>query len=1237
MAFDYAFLKQPYQREAWKSFIRHVFPNESDLFAAPQTFPELHGERIQSFVQFGNIHLQDRFGSQLALFEVMLAPGTTKLQINRVALREIIEKLRRDTLVTGAFAVFADESTGKWRFTFIAKQEIFGEKTIETADPRRYTYVFGPGETIITAKQRFTFLAGKSGKQLEDVLEAFSVERVSDEFFIQYKEQYRQFCEYLYEYGPAKAIFSKLAETEKEADRLKKQQKLMRDFAKKLMGRLVFLYFLQKKRWLGGTIGSGNWEDGASDFLRQLFEKSADKNRFYSKTLVPLYFRTLNTGENERPGFAYDAPWGKVKVPFLNGGLFEEDQEGTELFDFPEHLFQNLLDLYDRYNFTVDENSPNDHEVGIDPEMLGHIFENLLEENREKKGAFYTPKEIVHYLCQETLWQYLKTKLLPAARPANVVWSDSREADERELEHFVRKKERGAKDGFIYKNARAIEAALREVRICDPAIGSGAFPMGLLHEIFHCHVELDLTKDLGKLKRDIIEHCIYGVDIDKGAVDIAQLRFWLALVVDEKVPRPLPNLDYKIMQGDSLLESFEGIDLSNLLGENGNRQLKNDTNKKSGGYQAMPELFSTVEEPIVEFGEKEKARLTRWINEFFAPQSSEEKVGLKKKIASLIDHELKEAILRYQESLKSELDDMKKALQREQETRRSGSKQQKEVARLEAEIAACEAKQEQLAQSQERDEKPYFLWRTWFREAFDAGGFDIIIGNPPYVQIQGLPDGYKKWLEQEGYNTFNKGSDLYALFYERGWQMLRLGGHLAFITSNRWMRSNYGETLRQFFVEKTNPLKVIDFGMALVFESAIALTNIMIFEKGTTRRQIEACRLQKDYKNGTPVHQYFQTHRTNIPDLDSGSWVAYTPDEYRIKKWVEAQGVSLGEEEEVWYKEKKIRINYGIKTGFNDAFIVKTKDKEAILARERELTGGSTPSASLFKKMLRGEDVRAWAPQWNDQWLIGTFPALSLTIEDFPGVHEFLNGMREKLEPRPRNHNGDWAGRKPGSYKWFETQDSISYWQDFSKPKIIYPNMTKYLPFAYDETGYFTNQKCFIITGEHLKYLSVVFNSKLFKFCFRQNFPELLGETFELSKVFFDKIPIKVPTAAELAVFEPLAGWLALLHHIARTEKDVPLEIRQWAEFFEYLANGLVYELYFGDALRSAGRDLMRHLPTLPAVSIAPENRAAALEAIGKAFALLSDRTHPVATNLYYMTAIPDIQIIESLKTDVKA
>jgi len=1212
---DFNFLDKKYDFENWKNLLNALFPGSMDLFAQ-KTEVVLDNERIQSFKQFGNVRLAD--GSELALFEIFLQPNTTKLAINRVALRQIVANINQNALLTGALAVYVDDNAGKWRFSFIAKTSQYAESgTLETreTDPKRFTYVFGEGEKMLTAQQRFKKLAGTAHKRLEDIFEAFSVEKVSDEFFTQYKEQYLRFCEYLYQYEPAKAIFSN-------------QPKLMRDFAKKLMGRLVFLYFLQKKRWLGGTIGSGNWEDGANDFIRQLFEKSANKGYFYSQILVPLYFRTLNTNEKERPGFAYQAPWGKIKVPFLNGGLFEEDQEGTEQFDFPEQLFHNLLDLYDRYNFTVDENSPNDHEVGIDPEMLGHIFENLLEENREKKGAFYTPKEIVHYLCQESLWQSLKTRLLGVNKAADVVWSDSRESDERELEHFVRNKERGPKDGFIYKNARSIESALHGMRICDPAIGSGAFPMGLLHEIFLCHVELDLTKDFGKLKRNIIEHCIYGVDIDKGAVDIAQLRFWLALVVDEKTPRPLPNLDYKIMQGNSLLERFEATDLSRLMSEEGQGV--------DGGPLRGSDLF-LVEEPPPVFNTKEKTAIRKLLHDYYVAQSKEIKKDLLLKINKVVVDKIDNIIFKEKQKLLFEKSDIQTEIKRQLEFKRDPANLRKNLVKKEAEIVEFEQRRERLHECLSIPEKPFFLWHLYFDEVLrEHEGFDIIIGNPPYVQIQGMPDEDKKWLEQEGYTTFDKASDLYALFYERGWQRLKPGGHLAFITSNKWMRANYGETLRRFFIEKTNPLKLFDFGMAQNFASALTYTSIVIFQKSRPDQQIEICRAQSDYQRGTNVHQYFQSHRTNIPDLGTGSWVAYTPDEYRIKKIVEAQGVPLGEKDSYW--KTRININRGVLTGFNEAFIVKSKDKEAILARERELTGGSMPSGPLFKKMLRGEDVRAWTPQWNDWWLIGTFPSLSLKIDDYPGVHEYLSKMREKLEPRARNHTGEWAGRKPGAYEWFETQDSISYWQDFSKPKIIYPNMTKYLPFAYDVgVGYFSNDKSFILTGEHLGYLTCVFNSKLFKFCFRQNFPELLGETYEVRKVFFDKIPIKIPGAAELAIFEPLAGWLALLHHIVRTEKDTPLEIKQWAQFFEYLANGLVYELYFGELMRSAGRDLMRHLPTLPEVSIVPENREASFKTIGELFALLSERTHPVATNLYYMTAIPDIQIIENLKTEVKA
>lgn len=1211
---DFGILNIPYQSDQWLALMRYLFGDAFQANLTPIRVEAQH-ERIQSFVQNGVIQLNDIMRTRINVYAVVLQPGLTKVHRNRVMLATIIENIRSDAAVAGALAAFADPGTGKWRMTLVAKRDAYtddGSISTQQTEAKRFTYLLGKDENTRTARQRFEWLAGIKAKRLEDVLEAFSVEKISNEFFTSYKEQYRQFCEYLYTYEPAVAIF-------------KGNQKLLRDFAKKLLGRLVFLYFLQKKRWIGGLVGVEDWEDGISDFIRQLFEKSEDKNHFYSQTLAPLYFKTLNTGEEERPGFSFDAPWGKVKVPFLNGGLFEEDQKGTELFDFPELLFKNLLDLFDRYNFTVDENSPNDHEVGIDPEMLGHIFENLLEENREKKGAFYTPKEIVHYLCQESLWQYLKTNLLGKTQPANVIWSDSRELDERELEQFVRNKERGPKDGFIYKNARAIEKALTEVRICDPAIGSGAFPMGLLYEIFYCHVELDLTKNLGKLKRDIIEHCIYGIDIDKGAVDIAQLRFWLALVVDETTPKPLPNLDYKIMQGDSLLEHFEATDLSRLMSEE-------DQSADNGPLQGS-NLFMVAEASPV-FNTKEKTAIRKLLHDYYVAQSKERKKDLLFKINKFVLDKVDRIIFKEKETLLFEKSDIKKEIERQLEFKRDPANLRKSLAKKEEEIVAFEQRRERLHECLSTPEKPFFLWHLYFDEVLrEHGGFDIIIGNPPYVQIQSLKDDYKKWLEQEGYTTFDKGSDLYALFYERGWNMLKPGGHLAFITSNKWMRANYGQGLRRFFIEKTNPLKLLDFGMAQNFASALTYTSIVIFQKNKPDHQIEICRAQADYQRGADVHQYFQSHRTNIPDLGTGSWVAYTPDEYRIKKIVEAQGVPLGKKEDYW--EKRISINRGVLTGFNDAFILKTYQKDEILARERELTGGSTPSEVLFKKMLRGEDVRAWAPQWNELWLIDAHNGVkSLGIprvnveKDFPGVFEWLSKKEFYPTIQNRTDQGDhWTNLR-----------NCAYWQDFSKPKIIYPNLTKYLPFAYDlGVGYFSNDKSFILTGENIGYLACVFNSKLFKFCFRQNFPELLGETFEVRKVFFDKIPIKVPGAAELAVFEPLASYLALLHHLIRTEKNTPLEIKQWAEFFEYLANGLVYELYFGEAMRAAGRDLMRYLPTLPVVSIQPEHRAAALHSIDEVFAVLSERTHPVATNLYYMTVIPDIQVIERLKTEVKA
>ena len=376
-------------------------------------------------------------------------------------------------------------------------------------------------------------------------------------------------------------------------------------------------------------------------------------------------------------------------------------------------------------------------------------------------------------------------------------------------------------------------------------------------------------------------------------------------------------------------------------------------------------------------------------------------------------------------------------------------------------------------------------------------GFDVVIGNPPYVQIQKLKEEIKLLLEQQRFETYDRTGDLYQLFYEKGIKLLKPHGTISFITSNKWMRANYGAGTRKYFSKNTQPIAVVDFGMAQNFESATTYTNIFIGNKGYGTLKIPICRIQDDFRNPEELNSYVRLNTLLIENPFENSWIAYSKQEYELIRKIEQQGVEL--------KEWNIKINRGILTGCNEAFIINKTQRDEIISEDSK-------STEIIRPILRGEDIKAYLPEFADLFLIATFPALNLSINEFEGIKKHLEKYRQQIEPKPRNFKGEkWKGRKAGSYEWFETQDSISYYEDFSKPKIIYPNMTKFLPFVYDETGIVTNQKCFILSGEHLKYLTGVFNSVLWKFAFRNRFPELLGETYELSKVFFDKIPIKKP------------------------------------------------------------------------------------------------------------------------------
>ena len=329
-----------------------------------------------------------------------------------------------------------------------------------------------------------------------------------------------------------------------------REEKPIRDYVKKLLGRIVFLHFLQKKGWLGVPAGK-EWGEGDRDFMLKLFKNATEgqKENFLDDIMEDLFSEGLDHNRSDR-GDLYDTKvegFRNCRIPYLNGGLFERDNRDKKPNHFPASYFDGLLTMLSQYNFTIDENDPNDAEVGVDPEMLGRIFENLLEDNKDK-GAFYTPKEIVQYMCRESLIAYLQT--------------DQREEDKECICQFVT-----THDAELLGDLKeAIDQKLIDVKICDPAIGSGAFPMGLLRELFFCRsaIEPNIVENAANIKRHIIQNNIYGVDIERGAVDIARLRFWLALIVDEKSPEALPNLDFKIMQGNSLLEQYRGADLSTM-------------------------------------------------------------------------------------------------------------------------------------------------------------------------------------------------------------------------------------------------------------------------------------------------------------------------------------------------------------------------------------------------------------------------------------------------------------------------------------------------------------------------------------------------------------------------------------------------------------------------------------------------------------------------------------------------
>ena len=776
------YLSSRYQ--GWGSFLNNIiFPifGEDDfedgfetelLESQPERRQLAEATGIRSIKQVGMMYVGVE---PLQIFDVTVS-DRVMMERNRVNIQRLIRAVMDQFSCAFMLFHYEDDSRWDWRFTYCRKS---GNKE-ETTDSKRYTFLLGPGQSCRTATDNFMALYDKRNSlEIKDIEDAFNVEALSKEFFGKYKTQYEAFVNYMVD--PANGMRQHFIDTDFDhtgmtANKIRdREEKPIRDYVKKLLGRIVFLHFLQKKGWLGVPAGK-EWGEGDRDFMLNIFKNAneSQKENFLDDILEDLFTEGLDRNRSDQ-GDLYDTKvegFRNCRIPYLNGGLFERDILDKNSCHFPASYFDSLLTMLSQYNFTIDENDPNDAEVGVDPEMLGRIFENLLEDNKDK-GAFYTPKEIVQYMCRESLIAYLQT--------------DMREEDKECIRQFVTTHDAA----LLGELKEYVDQKLCDVKICDPAIGSGAFPMGLLRELFFCRsaIEPNIVENAADIKRHIIQNNIYGVDIERGAVDIARLRFWLSLIVDEKSPEALPNLDFKIMQGNSLLEQYKGVDLSTM------------TEKKVGAKQGI-----TIFDSMLDVYRK---NLRDKLAEYYACPEHDKKVQLRKDIADIVKQELIE------QGIHIDFGDM-----------------------------------DLSANSQ------FFLWHTWFHDVFsrpsNGGGFDIVIGNPPYIsaptQIASpeLNEQRQHIVANKKYKSLNEKWDLYIPFMELGMQLLCLNGVFSMIVPYPLTNQKYGKKLRKMIAEEYRLLEIADLNGTKIFENATVSNCIPFIQNSQPKGELRITQIFED-------------------------------------------------------------------------------------------------------------------------------------------------------------------------------------------------------------------------------------------------------------------------------------------------------------------------------------------------------------------------------------------------------
>lgn len=939
----------------------------------------------------------------------------------------------------------------------------------------------------------------------------FSVERVTTRFYKEYASVRDRIAKALVVHNPDHPVVKSLSDDEARA------------WATRQMGRVLFLWFLQAKRWLGEPGGLGS-----STYLRDLWFRRLEtaEGEYFRGILSPLFFDALATGSSDRgehPVLGF--------VPYLNGGLFRRNAQEDVINDqgevsLPDDVFDpesedSLLNLLSRYRFTTRESTPDDQSVDPDPELLGRVFENLYQgDERHDTGTYYTPREIVHFMCREALDGYLH---------------DETGVSQTTLD-ALRREATGSRDETQpvpgVPTAKLVDA-LETVKVCDPAVGSGAFLLGAIQEIvtlrrgilFSEQPDIEhrgLYREVSDWKRRTIENNLYGVDVNPEAVEICRLRLWLSMVLDmDEPPAPdsgwaLPNLDFQIVAGDSLVDRLAGIAFKESWPP---PQMQLGL----GLQRALQQLEGNVAQRKREFeGTHRDPKRLRELRDFIARDQRE---IIRLHLADAVDGaeaELAE-LMKQKRPAKSALKEATRLLERSRSL-----------------LEGVESSDFALVQ------KP-FLWPVAFPEALRAiepdAGFDIVLANPPYIRQEKLDPEDQLAYEDTFPEVHTGTADAFIYFYARALQILKLGGWLAFITSNKFMRAGYGANVRDHLPASLRIDRVIDFSDLPLFEAngktIAAYPAVLIGSRsddavehelrvadltGPVRRKLSSANAKVNTENVRGVLEDLDglLARSEIGSypqslLKRDGWVLQSPGLVHLFERLMSQGSPLGE-------FVKGRIYYGIKTGMNDAFVIDQQKRDELLDEDPR-------SAELIKPWLRGRDIERWRPNWQERYLIAIQSsgdegadhpwadardeerARSIFRACYPAIHDHLSYFERYVDSKGNTRS--LRDRKDQGRYWWELR-ACTYYQELTRPKIIFNRIPNAPTFAFDRSGVFHNNACYFAVTPRAS-LTAFVNSSVGWYLLCQLCTPLQNGYIQLFMPFLERLPIpNLPLDADL-------------------------------------------------------------------------------------------------------------------------